>query len=720
MVLKALLNTIGTLILLTLAGLIYWISVLSVAANVTSLDLVALLGLVAASLVMTFIGHGAASLVTIVRIPHICALALGEICCMSYLMIRSCLSGIAFYLFKIQISITSIEVLSVLVLIGAVVVKRQGGVSASRASLKDWTRFGALLICALGPIVFRELPRDLALSSDPDQHAFWASAVYQIGIVPWDQGLIGVGPFGYPAGFAAMNAIWMAFSGLSAVEIVTLQPQLQFILAILLCASCAPNFFKCVSCQDPKQHDRSKKDPIFFVSLACILIYWLILPYGLQSERIHGEGTPRLSCSLLAMSVLLIWIAQMKFAANQRANLALFCVAMSAASLIGTINPLSASFSIGITALIFTRLITRLINQRELTAKVTLYISASFLLPGAILLGEPYIVEIVSRFLGFSFFEASVNSHQIANTGAQIAFAYNSPFTWILPDELYSYLFAGTERLTGLFELTPLIIFITLVIWLVKGPAIAARWLAALILCGLTSWIAFNIHGGGDAMSPLYLVKPYLYETALQNGALLGVVLLSSGLSIAAYSPYRRFFYLAGLIGVVALVFKPEMAPATRLKAFNLAPRECHDNAGGCLSNAEISALKFISDHTSEIKRRYPDLTYSSAPKILILGHPVVRGPEKWVFPSGISKVVPLHSKLPVAFFYGRGNPAWSHENYLARVCKKLDLTWLRDRNVRFLVIGKRDPGCLSHRRDVVKNSETLFEMDGVRVLRMF
>jgi hypothetical protein len=517
-----------------------------------------------------------------------------------------------------------------------------------------------------------------------------------------------------------MNAIWMAFSGLSAVEIVTLQPQLQFILAILLCASCAPNFFKYVSRQDTKQHDRSKKDPIFFVSLACILIYWLILPYGLQSERIHGEGTPRLSCSLLAMSVLLIWITQIKYAANQRANLALFCVAMGATSLIGTINPLSASFSVGITALIFTRLITRLINQRELTAKVTLYISVSFLLPCAILLGEPYIVEIVSRFLGFSFFESSVNSHQIANTGAQIAFAYNSPFTWILPSELYSYLLAGTERLTGLLELTPLIIFITLVTWLVKSPAIASRWLAALILCGLTSWIAFNIHGGGDAMSPLYLVKPYLYETALQNGALLGVVLLGSGLAIVAQSPYRRFFYLAGLIGVLALVFEPEMAPATRLKAFNLAPRECHDNVGGCLSHAEITALKFISDHTSEIKRRYPDLTYLSAPKILILGHPVVRGPEKWVFPSGISKVVPLYSKLPVAFFYGRGNPAWDHENYLARVCKKLDLTWLRDRNVRFLIIGKRDPGCLSHRRDVVKNSETLFEMDGVRVLRMF
>jgi hypothetical protein len=79
-----------------------------------------------------------------------------------------------------------------------------------------------------------------------------------------------------------------------------------------------------------------------------------------------------------------------------------------------------------------------------------------------------------------------------------------------------------------------------------------------------------------------------------------------------------------------------------------------------------------------------------------------------------------MWSPLPVAFFYGRGSPLWSYENYLTRVCQQFDREWMRQHNIRYLFIPSSNPGCLRGRDRVLAESTVLFERDGAKVVALF
>jgi len=162
-------------------------------------------------------------------------------------------------------------------------------------------------------------------------------------------------------------------------------------------------------------------------------------------------------------------------------------------------------------------------------------------------------------------------------------------------------------------------------------------------------------------------------------------------------------------------------APVTaRTPAFNMNVRGGYCGSLTCLNEGNRAALAFLEKLSAQIINKYPGLSYEAAPKILMLGIPATLGVEKWVFPAGAARVVPLFSSLPVAFFYGRGHSDWSFENYQNRVCQKLDLDWLKRRNVRYLFLPYREPGCLKKRAEIRRLSKVIFEHDKSRVLQIF
>ncbi len=134
----------------------------------------------------------------------------------------------------------------------------------------------------LGLFVFcqRELPRELMLSSDPDQHAFFAKQLLDFGFLPLNRGLWGEEGFNYPGGFAVLNFIWAKLSFCDPRDIVTIQPYIQFLLAIFL-------FSK----------DRLPGFLLFLV--------FTFIPYGYLENNYHLEGTGRLS-SIFLLSLCLI------------------------------------------------------------------------------------------------------------------------------------------------------------------------------------------------------------------------------------------------------------------------------------------------------------------------------------------------------------------------------------------------------------------------------
>jgi hypothetical protein len=718
--------SIGALVLA-----IFWISLISHPTEFSLGELGAVLKLVFAGIAFSAIGHGVISATALnrrepINLPalsqDLAALAIGQISLMTYLLIRSAVSGGVYYFFGLQAPVTTIEI-SALGLLGIwLISQRATHLAINRPSPSRVINLIAVLICCLGPVVLRELPRTLPLSSDPDQHTFWASQIVRLGIIPWDQGILGIGSFGYPAGFAALNSIWISFSGLSAVEIVTMQPQIQFLLALLLCAAAAQILMPKISIQkahvsSSTQLPQSNSDSsVLFTALGLILIYWLVLPYGLQNERIHGEGTARLSCSLLVAVITLIWVSSAHYIRSYHALFFLGLTALVSLALITTINPISAVGSIFLTSIIVIRALGIGLKRAGFTLCAVSCLVAIFILC-VILAGDPYIFKIALNSLMSILNKAQPSQAAIDSGAVRMALDSHAALKWLRPAELYSLLFSGTEQLKSLVSWRLALVTVAFTIWLLTSVRTAVRWFIALVICSFTSWLSSSLHGGGDAISAAYLIKPYINEAALQNGAILLFIALTPPLYLIGRYLGSRAASSIVLVLVAVGVFRPPSHRDNDQSAFNLTPRECGTKNSNCLSVAETLALDFLSRHTNEIRARYPHLTYATAPKVLILGSPVTRGPERWVFSSGLARVAPNYSALPVAFFYGRGSPDWNYENYQARVCKNLDLDWLKRRNVRFILVGKREPGCMRRKREIIKGLTTLFEMDGVRVL---
>lgn len=192
------------------------------------------------------------------RLPFPQAVGFGQCVLFAYVLLRSGLN----HLLGLDLPITWIELILICLI--------------PKVSFKIPWAF------LLGLFVFcqRELPRELMLSSDPDQHAFFAKQLLDFGFLPLDRGLWGEQGFNYPGGFAVLNFIWAKLSFCDPRDIVTIQPYIQFLLAIFL-------FSK----------DRL---PGFL-----LLLVFTFVPYGYLENNYHLEGTGRLS-SIFLLSLCLI------------------------------------------------------------------------------------------------------------------------------------------------------------------------------------------------------------------------------------------------------------------------------------------------------------------------------------------------------------------------------------------------------------------------------
>jgi len=716
-----------------LAYSIFWWSVLAPGAAFDGSECFAALRLVWCCLVLSLFGQAAIAVTarfcarsaissehenksSLARLPYmsnaIIALAIGQLVAMSWVFARSALSGIAYAFTGRQLPITTLEIMGLLIGAGFIVLRSR------RPTLRPHNTLGAfgflgVLVCIVAPLAFRDLPRSVALSSDPDQHAFWAAQVYKLGIVPWDQGLTGVGPFGYPAGFAVLNAVWMAFSGLTAVEIVTIQPMLQFLLAVVLCAGVGPLLLDRRSLNYSNDH-RS----VALSALCGIVIYWFFLPYGLQGERFHGEGTARLSCSLLSAIPLLLWISLSSSSQSIREFTVRLVIAAIALALIATLNPLAALLPGLFVCLIGLHYLWRTIRTKQIpTGGYGLALSALAVV--MIIGGEPYFVTRFAGALGISSGAITPSGSQ-TNSANLFSLTFSTAQTWHFfePATLVSYLLAGTYTGNDVMPAVYSVLGLAYAVWMYCAPGKALRGLAAALVCGLVGFTFHGLSTNGSAELPLYLIQPYVFQTVLQCGAILCFCLLSPLLLILFSTRGGLPTSTAGL--AVACSFCLAHPIVARTEAFNMNIRGGYCGTMACLSAGDRSALHYIEELGSQIRLKYPDLTYTNAPKILILGIPATLGTENWVFPSGSTRVVPLFSSIPVAFFYGRGHQDWSFDNYQDRLCKDLDLNWLKKRNVRYMFLAKNDAGCMKRRREIVRQGKVLFDEGGARVIQLF
>jgi len=190
------------------------------------------------------------------------------------------------------VPITALDVVVLLVLLMLAVHWKEGVQQVGRVLWQARVELAlfalvATTLCFI--IAWNELPRVTMLSSDPDQHAFWARQVERFGTLPYfHQFWWGDVGFEYPGGFAILNYVWMALSRLDARQIVSVQTLLQVQIAILVLS-------ETVRADDPQSARRT------LVALGlCFLAYYQLLPYGYERVHYYLEATARTASILFA------------------------------------------------------------------------------------------------------------------------------------------------------------------------------------------------------------------------------------------------------------------------------------------------------------------------------------------------------------------------------------------------------------------------------------
>lgn len=653
------------------------------------------------------------------------ALTLGQVAGLTWILFRSGVNAIAHALLGVRLPITLVEVCVILIGAGYIVtqkrVPRGGGTQGSRTA-SGILPFLLLLAAVCLPVVLREIPRDTTLSSDPDQHAFYARQVLRLGGIPWDQGIFGPEHFHYPGGFGALNALWSLFSGLSQVEIVTLQPMLQFVLMCTLCAAFAPLL---LASRRKTQTVAPTNLSTLALALGLVVVYWFFLPYGYQHDMYHGEGTARASTTLLVSFVFLVWLGFPARVRSSRTTLMWLAVLMSTTTAIATFNPISAICPILLVSSIslyeIARSIFNALRGRVEGLPQGAIILALGLISFSLLCSDPYFGEkVLAPFAAAVPQEVASNVQPAAvSTEPYVKIPAGSLLEWFLPLQHVSFFFAGTVVLSAIPMEWHCILAGMMLIWVFVAPTTAIRYLALGPLISFCFVLALSVPPREIKDPPLYLFQPYLIRAVLQAGAVCAFCLLA--VSIRVVTRERSLVRALIALGLtLRFTWYPAQSFASGNPIFIVKPRATHPGSLGGITEGDREAIAFIKTFGASVLSKYGDLSHDEAPKILIPSHPTDLGFEKWLFPIGASRLVPLESPLPVAFFYGQGSRLWSYDNYRQHVCLQFDKEWLKKRNIRYVFIPKSNPGCIRGKQALLAESKILFEKDETRVIQIF
>jgi len=500
---------------------------------------------------------------------------------------------------------------------------------------------------------------------------------------------------------------------------VTVQPLIQFLSAGLLCAACARKLTQARNISLSSSMWWTQGGDLL-LCLVTLSLFWFVLPYGLQNQYKHGEGAARVSTTLLYAIAFLAWLHSPTKEWRYEGRAARLTISILVTALTTTFNPISAIVpAILLVLVFFGEFVTIILNRRSSETSTPMWwFPIPCLLGFLIVVGDPYYAETLRRVIS-SLLEPSTGGLTSSDTTIALALPTEPILPWLRPARVASFLFAGTLPHTWINVWLLIALSLMVLAWFTQDRRIATRYLVFMFALSLGYYAGLIIPHDGAAHMPLYLLQPYYLQSTLQIGAVAGLTLLVTFISTVVQSTPRISSYALSSI-LIWCVSTLSRSPAAANAAFSLSSRANYCGSLGCASASDHAALRFIRDIGNNILGTYKDLTYQTSPKILILGSPAILGREKWVFPYGASRLVPLHSPLPVVFFYGRGSPAWDFDNYRRHVCNRFDMEWMRRHNIRYLFIPSSGGGCLRKRDAVIASSTILFQEGDSIVLKLF
>ena len=643
------------------------------------------------------------------EIPPVHALFLGQLFLFFWVYARSFLNE---YVLFIPVTRMDFALLLVAALAGLYKqgwLRSPGGLLRSLAGDKrSRVVLYALLILML-VIAYRELPRVVMLSSDPDQHAFFARQVERFGTIPFTQSYWGPESFRYPAGFAVLNYIWSGLSFLDVRQVVSAQPLIQVTLAIFL-------LLECMWRRSGKLFASRGHHILCLISV--FMIFYHMLPYGLQQNHAHLEGTGRISSMLfMAAALSLLYFGFMRSAHEENrfspALNSLLAGFISAAAFL--INPANICYVLPLTALGMVMATVASAGWQKLPWLTTgaAGLAAIFL--------DPYCL---TRFISgnggvpYSATTAPAAVQQLTASAVAEAFKNVSVHLACNPGFLLDFFKVDYFGRAGSVSLFAAAVALGWLQYRSEKKAAVRKIIVytPLVLLALyyitqSAALVFKIFAGDDS----YLLGSYALHCNQQFVYLWMFSIVAGGLPYL----YARLDAKKVFLGLFLCALAVKSFTYVQ-KTVRPSPRKHHAGSMGSARGEDLEVIGSIERLFAGYRQQH-DLTFAAVPKILIPNKPAIMGSEKWCFPRGASRILPLYDVFPVAFFYSQGSRDYTYENYIANVCDTFNEDWLRERNIKYLFIPSDiGDGCVSRLERLVREKKVVFKSGGCYFLELF
>lgn len=601
----------------------------------------------------------------------------GQAFCIAYIYIRS---GFNEFLYFIPITAYEIWALTILIL----GIKGKKILGSWPLSSKNTKIELAFLFALISILVICELPKNQMLSSDPDQHMFFASQINFLGGIPFHRLDWGGLPFNYPAGTGALIYVWSIFSFLQVSVVTIILPLMEIILGVLAVAAWIFG-----GCKNSKA--------IIYGLVFLVLTAIIGFNFPLMAVFFHQEGFGRQVSIGFVVLFVLLWLDLYSQDKWLGANRAFFLMGATLFVLI-SLNPVNIIIPL---IFIFYTFLIRLVK-----AELSYFEVLVFIIPIGFIFFDPYYLNLI---LG-----------QWQQGGAQINVP---PFTSdLIGLNLFKQaLFSFTDRIFlgqffGFLLAPKSYIFILAFIPLFLFPAFKCKrygWSLVFTLSIITVGFCASIFYVLRNYSPFYLLYPYLIQSLSQYKVVAYQLLLGFGLLAAfekSWSVWR--ILLTGIFcSCIIFLVMNTVAPTS----FKMRKNYC--GSLGCASEADIKVLLKFKDYQS--KRSSPKSGLED--KILVPNILVSAGSEEWIFPFGGARVLPLYNIAPLSFYYFQGSTDYTVRSYKENICNNFNLDWLKKRQIRYIFLPTdKGPFCIHDIDQVVKDGEVIIRDGESLVIKIY
>jgi hypothetical protein len=245
--------------------------------------------------------------------------------------------------------------------------------------------------------------------------------------------------------------------------------------------------------------------------------------------------------------------------------------------------------------------------------------------------------------------------------------------------------------------------------------------LAPLFIIILELMLLPVFHGLG-AKGDLYLLEPYFVQSVARVAYLwyLAILLLAlmQGMNRVVCA---RVTPVLPILAITLLMIPARIARDAADNDVRMTPRAGKCLSATCATEDDRVVLGVLREKFELYIAAGGSLNFNKIPKVLLPNALVVADNEKWIMPTGASRIFPLAQAFPAAFFYFQGSKDYTYERYVTSVCESLDLAWLKERNIQFLFVpADRGDACIYGLEHILMNSRLVARSGAAAAVQLF